>query len=215
MRLIYSLLEPNKLPQTLYNLGCCLERSNIYPSFNEYICVKLADVISVAPPCMTYTLLHRLPSAPWEHTIIWPCNVIHRVPPPQKTWNTTCSRSERHNITCTQATQHSPGAAQKIWGLWCQKQISQAGLSNCIPLVSDPGMHHGTCVTHVPWCMSGSLTSGCNYLSLPEICASDIKIYIYISSRPWWLHWPVLIRKLTQVELNRHWHSIAVKLNFC
>ena len=27
-------------------------------------------------------------------------------------------------------------------------------------LVSDPGMHHGTCVTHVLWCMSGSLTSG-------------------------------------------------------
>ena len=25
-------------------------------------------------------------------------------------------------------------------------------------LVSDPSMHHGTCVTHVPWCMSGSLT---------------------------------------------------------
>ena len=23
--------------------------------------------------------------------------------------------------------------------------------------VSIPGMHHGTCVTHVPWCMSGSL----------------------------------------------------------
>ena len=26
------------------------------------------------------------------------------------------------------------------------------------PRVSDPDMHHGTCVTHVPWCMSGSLT---------------------------------------------------------
>ena len=26
------------------------------------------------------------------------------------------------------------------------------------PLVSDPGMHRGTCVTHVPWCMPGSLT---------------------------------------------------------
>ena len=25
---------------------------------------------------------------------------------------------------------------------------------------SDTDMHHGTCVTHVPWCMSGSLTSG-------------------------------------------------------
>ena len=27
--------------------------------------------------------------------------------------------------------------------------------------VSDPDMHHSTCVTHVPWCMPGSLTSGC------------------------------------------------------
>ena len=26
--------------------------------------------------------------------------------------------------------------------------------------VTDPDMHHGTCVTHVPWCMLGSLTSG-------------------------------------------------------
>ena len=25
------------------------------------------------------------------------------------------------------------------------------------PLVSDPGMRHGTCVPHVRWCMSGSL----------------------------------------------------------
>ena len=30
-----------------------------------------------------------------------------------------------------------------------------------LPLrISDPDMHHGTCVTHVPWCMSGSLTGG-------------------------------------------------------
>ena len=28
------------------------------------------------------------------------------------------------------------------------------------PLVSDPGIHHGTCVTHVPWCMSGLLNCG-------------------------------------------------------
>ena len=28
------------------------------------------------------------------------------------------------------------------------------------PLVSDPDMHHGTCVTHVPWCMSVSLNRG-------------------------------------------------------
>ena len=28
------------------------------------------------------------------------------------------------------------------------------------PQFSDPDMHHGTCVKHVPWCMPGSLTSG-------------------------------------------------------
>ena len=37
------------------------------------------------------------------------------------------------------------------------------------PLVSDPGMHHGTCFTHVPWYMSGSLTrcSGENVPGIP------------------------------------------------
>ena len=28
------------------------------------------------------------------------------------------------------------------------------------PLVSDPDTQHGTCIKHVPWCMSGSLTRG-------------------------------------------------------
>ena len=44
------------------------------------------------------------------------------------------------------------------------------------PLVSDPGMHHGTCVTHVSWCMSGSLTCGDgeNDPSIPDACATAI-----------------------------------------
>ena len=43
-------------------------------------------------------------------------------------------------------------------------------------LVSDPGMHHGTCVTHVPWCMSGSLTCGDgeNVPGIPSACAAAI-----------------------------------------
>ena len=28
------------------------------------------------------------------------------------------------------------------------------------PRLSNPGMHHGTCVMHTSWCMPGSLTSG-------------------------------------------------------
>ena len=44
------------------------------------------------------------------------------------------------------------------------------------PLFSDPGMHHGTCVTHVPWCMSGSLTCGDgeNVPGIPGACAPAI-----------------------------------------
>ena len=39
-------------------------------------------------------------------------------------------------------------------------------------LVSDPGMHHGTCVTHVPRCMSESQTRGGgeSVPSIPSAC---------------------------------------------
>ena len=48
------------------------------------------------------------------------------------------------------------------------------------PQVSDPDMHPGTCVTHVPWCMPGSLTSGFrwnrwrgeNVPGIPGACAT-------------------------------------------
>ena len=46
------------------------------------------------------------------------------------------------------------------------------------PLVSDPGMHHGTCVTHVPWCMSGSLSRGGgeNVHGIPGACATQFYV---------------------------------------
>ena len=42
------------------------------------------------------------------------------------------------------------------------------------PIVSDPGMHHCTCVTHMPWCLSGSLTrcGGDNLPGIPVACAT-------------------------------------------
>ena len=47
-------------------------------------------------------------------------------------------------------------------------------------LVSDPGTHHGTCVTHVPWCMSGSLTRGGgeNVPGIPGACATHDFTYL-------------------------------------
>ena len=58
--------------------------------------------------------------------------------------------------------------------------------------VSDPDTHHGTCVTHVPWCMSGSLTSGFllrrrweNVPGIPGTCATHD--YTYLVRGPWFL----------------------------
>ena len=57
------------------------------------------------------------------------------------------------------------------------------------PLVSDPGMHHGTCVTHVPWCMSGSLTRGGreNVPGIPGACAPAIS-RIWQEAHEVWCH---------------------------
>ena len=48
------------------------------------------------------------------------------------------------------------------------------------PLVSDPGKHHVTCVTHVPWCMPGSLTRGGgeNVTVIPGACATRNFLYL-------------------------------------
>ena len=46
---------------------------------------------------------------------------------------------------------------RKIAGAHAPGMLGTFSLS---PRVSDPDMHYGTCVTHVPWCMLGSLTSG-------------------------------------------------------
>ena len=57
-----------------------------------------------------------------------------------------------YNVTASFYTELSYNA---IWGHCCQKQVSQAGISNYIP----------------------QLNVGCNYLSLPEIPASGNKVH--------------------------------------
>ena len=44
--------------------------------------------------------------------------------------------------------------AGNAWNVFPRRRLQMK------PLVSNPGVHHGSCVTHVPWCMSGSLTRG-------------------------------------------------------
>ena len=60
--------------------------------------------------------------------------------------------------SCRQAVSHGPLAR------YIKLQVAHApgmrGTFSPPPRVSDPDMHHGTCVTHMSWCMAGSLASG-------------------------------------------------------
>ena len=55
------------------------------------------------------------------------------------------------------------------------------------PLISNPGMHHGTCVTHIPWCMSGSLTCGGrgNVPGIPGACTTRNFTYLARGPMDW------------------------------
>ena len=61
------------------------------------------------------------------------------------------------------------------------------------PVVSDPGMYHGTCFKHVMWYMSESLTHGGgeNFPSIPGACTTrnlmSLVRGLWSSSR-WWSH---------------------------
>ena len=90
-------------------------------------------------------------------------------------------------------------------------------------LVSDPCMHHGTCVRHVvPWCMSGSLNSsgGGNVPGIPGTCTTYN--FTYLARGPWQCIYPSLsVSETIQVVLSEMfvqllcwnlfllWHHVA------
>ena len=105
------------------------------------------------------------------------------------------------------------------------------------PRVSNPDMHHGTFVTHVPWCMLGSLASGflwsrwwVNVPGIPGACSTHNFTYpvrgTLSSSHPL-VHIECHQTKHPQcnkvlrarkgvvwkyTSLIGHWHSIATKM---
>ena len=63
--------------------------------------------------------------------------------------------------------------------------LEMAGLFYPPPRFSDPDMHQGTCVMHVPWCMPGLLNSGFlrnrwreNVLGIPGACTTRNFMYL-------------------------------------
>ena len=103
-------------------------------------------------------------------------------------------------------------------------------------LVCDPGIHHGTCATHLPWCMSGSLTrcGGENVLGISSACTT--RNFTYLARGPclikYWHGTKAIYstfsfivpttnfrRKKTRAvkkfrSLNIHLHIVHVYINF-
>ena len=65
----------------------------------------------------------------------------------------SCSCSASISIT-----DHGPLAGYVK--LWFTHAPGMPAMFSLPPRISDPDMRHGTCVTHVSWCMPGSLTCG-------------------------------------------------------
>ena len=92
-----------------------------------------------------------------------------------------------------QRTAHGPLARYVNCGLRmhreCQERLPGHRRQR-ITLVNEPGMHHGTCVTHVPWCMSGSLTrvDRENVPGIPGACAT--RNFTYLVRGPWDINEP-------------------------
>ena len=83
--------------------------------------------------------------------------------------------SSLHYVMITLRIAHAPGMP----GMFSRRRMQGK------PLVSDPDMHHGTCVTHVTWCMSGPLTSGRgeNVSGIPGACATHN--FTFLARGPW------------------------------
>ena len=94
------------------------------------------------------------------------------------------------------------------------------------PLDSDPGMHHGTCVTHVPWCMLGSLSRvrSENVPGIPGACATRNFTYLVrhpsltlsqcTLAGPVYTGMPLECQWLTQCTLEYHWATQRIHAGY-
>ena len=86
--------------------------------------------------------------------------------------------------------------------------------------VSDPDMHHGTCVTYVPWCMPGSLTScflwsqwhekrsrhSLRMLRSPQFYASGKRPMHYICLQSDLKYWSICAKAPQNIDIPSGYH---------
>ena len=87
-----------------------------------------------------------------------PVDVCQSVPMPLDDWK--LMGKHRHARSTWESATVWHGSLARYVKLWVAHAPGMPGTFSPPLQVSDPDMHHGTCVSHVPWCLPGSLTSG-------------------------------------------------------
>ena len=82
---------------------------------------------------------------------------IHTIQSLRNSWVEMCYKAYCHSRSLHNLEMSTYGSLARYADCAC---TGNAGNVFPVPRVSDSGMHHGTCMTHVPWCMPESLTRG-------------------------------------------------------
>ena len=109
-------------------------------------------------------------------------------------WMFSCGRQ---GSTCTVINKRSHGPLARYVKLRVAHAPGMPGTFSPPPWINDPGMHHGTCVTHVPWCMPGSLVSGFLWSRLRGKRSRHSRRmrnphFTYLARGPCWTFWPMM-----------------------
>ena len=119
----------------------------------------------IATWCVLWSMLHWSPITISNSDVGWPGAFVDTIMASARTLaeylllDMTMLRKNKDEYLVIDYYHHQWASCQmrKIAGAHAP---GMPGTFSPSPQVSDPDMHHGTCVTHVPWCMPGSLTSG-------------------------------------------------------
>ena len=144
-------------------------RSSFLPSFMDSLCRVINKIMYVLLWRTVYALTRVCTHSGNKHqnnTLV-------------SAWTVLLASTYIILYVSTLATSDSPRASyqiRKIVGCACAGNAGSVFPRHRLqrkPLVSDPGMHHGTCITHVPWCLSVSLTRDCeeNVPGISGACA--------------------------------------------
>ena len=143
-----------------------------WPSSMWFISSIIYQIVIIALPYCHSNTNTLLPPIPQTYTLVLcPVKVVIDISPTRLTAfvrHTTARMKFRHCVNARRAvTSHviclcilENGPLATYVKLRVAHAPEMPGTVYPPPRVSDPDMHHGTCVTHVPWCMPGSLNSG-------------------------------------------------------